>query len=174
MWFTQKTDISQSRMDVEYYIPKHFWGSKGNYQRGCMHEILLWNKTIIHRNRCIWVGLEAALLQTRDSMSCHRDEVPDSSIPRLTAFTSNNLTGEKKKYSNNEREILGILYGLEKFHHYCFGREVSIIMDHKPPVSIFKKDVTTSSQRLQWILLRIHQYRVRIIYKPGLTLFMAD
>ena len=38
--------------------------------------------------------------------------------------------------------------------------------DHKPLVAIFK--------RIQHILLRIHQYRVRILYKPGLETFIAD
>ena len=35
------------------------------------------------------------------------------------------------RYSNIKCEVLGILHGLEKFHHYCFGREVLIITDHK-------------------------------------------
>ena len=62
----------------------------------------------------------AALLQTRDNMSCHRDEVPDNSILRPIAFSSKSLTVTEKRYSNIERETLGIRYGLEKFHHYCF------------------------------------------------------
>ena len=41
-------------------------------------------------------------------------------------------------------------------------------------MAIFKKDVATLSQGLQQILLRIHQYRVKIIYKPGPDLFIAD
>ena len=94
-------------------------------------------------------GLGAALLQTRSNTSCHRNEVPDNSILRPIAFTSKSLTGTEKKYSNIEREALGILYGLEKFHHYCFVREVSVIMDHKPPIAIFIKDVATLSKRLQ-------------------------
>ena len=63
---------------------------------------------------------------------------------------------------------------MEKFHHYCFGREVHIITDHKLLVSIFKKDVATLSQHIQCILLKIHQYRVQIIYKPGPKIFIAD
>ena len=61
-----------------------------------------------------------------------------------------------------------------KFHHYCFGRKVLIIMDHKPLVSMFKKDVATLLQHIQWILLNIHQYRVQIMYKPGPDIFIAD
>ena len=47
-------------------------------------------------------------------------------------------------------------------------------MDHKPLVSMFKKDVATLSQRMQCILLKIHQYRVQIMYKPGQDIFIAD
>ena len=96
-------------------------------------------------------GLGAALLQTRSNISCHRNEMPDNIILRLMVFSSKSLTGAKKKkrYSNIQREALGILYGLEKFHHYCFTRELSIIMDHRPLIAIKKKDIATLSQRLQ-------------------------
>ena len=94
-------------------------------------------------------GLGAAHLQKRSHTNCHRDEAPDNSILRAIAFASRSLTGAEMRYSNIEREALAILYSLEKFHHYCFGREVSIITDNKPPIAIFKKDVATLSQRLQ-------------------------
>ena len=45
----------------------------------------------------------------------------------------------EKTYSNIKGEALGILHVLERFCHYCFAREVSIITDHKPLVAIFKK-----------------------------------
>ena len=73
-----------------------------------------------------------------------------------------------------ECEVLGIPHGLEKFYHYCFGREVLFITDHKPLVAMFKKDMATLSQHIQHILLKIPQYRVQIIYKPGTEIFIAD
>ena len=39
---------------------------------------------------------------------------------------------------------------------------------------MFKKNVATLSQCIQCILLKIHQYRVQIIYKPGPEIFIAD
>ena len=39
---------------------------------------------------------------------------------------------------------------------------------------MFKKDIATLSQHIQHILLKIHQYRVQIIYKPGPEIFIAD
>ena len=59
------------------------------------------------------------------------------------------------------------------FHHYCFAREV-LITDHKPLVAIFKKDVATLSQCIQCILLKIHQYKIQILYKSGPDIFIAD
>ena len=120
------------------------------------------------------VGLGDTLLQTRNGTGCPRDTAPDNNILHPIAFASKSLSSAEKRYSSIEREALDILCGLEKFHHYSFAREARIITDHKLLVAIFKKDMTTLSQRLQQILLRIHQYRVKIMYKPGPDLFMVD
>ena len=53
-------------------------------------------------------------------------------------------------------------------------RKVSIITGHKPLIAIFKKDKTTLLQRLHCIPLRIHQYRIRILYKTGTDLFKEE
>ena len=110
------------------------------------------------------VGHGALLLQLHDNTTCQKDRAPDNVILCPIAFASKSLTGMEIGYSNIEREALGILYNLEKFHHYCVGREVLVITDHKPLVSMFKKDFTTLSQLIQHILLKIHQYRVQIKY----------
>ena len=87
-------------------------------------------------------------------------------------FTS--LSVGERRYSNIDVEVLAILPSIEKFYHYCFAREVNIITDHKTLVTNFKKDVATLSQRLQGILLRIHQYRFSVLYKPRSNLFMGQ
>ena len=120
------------------------------------------------------VELGASLLHTREGMSCSRDVALDSNVLRPITFTHKSLSAVEGRNRNIERETLAILHGLETFHHYCFVREISIMTDHKPPVAIFTKDVATLSQRLQHILLRIHQHKVRILYKPGSDLFRAD
>ena len=100
------------------------------------------------------ISLGAPLLQLRDNMNCPKDTVPDNTTLCPIAFASKSLTGAEQRYSNIKCKALGILHGLAKFHHYWFGREVLVIADHKPLVSIFKKDVTTLSQRIQCILLK--------------------
>ena len=131
-------------------------------------------KTLYLETDATKVGLGAILLQTRDGMTCPKCSTPDNTILQPIAFVSKSLTSADCRYSNIEWEALVILHGLEKIHHYCFARDVGIITDHKPLVAIFKKDVATLSQRIQCILLRIHQYRVRILYRPGPDTFIAD
>ena len=76
------------------------------------------------------VGLGASILQTREGMSCLRDEAPDNSILRPIIFIRKSLSAAEKRYSYIEREALGILHGLEKFHYYYFARVASIITNH--------------------------------------------
>ena len=56
-------------------------------------------------------------------------------------FRSQSLTSGKSHYGNIERKALGILHGLEKNHQYPFAHEVGMIMDHKPLVITFQKNV---------------------------------
>ena len=85
------------------------------------------------------IGLETTLLQLRDNMNCPKDTAPDKTIIHPIAFASKSLTGAEQRYSNIKPEALGILHGLAKFHHYCFGREVLVITDHKLLVSYSRK-----------------------------------
>ena len=70
------------------------------------------------------VGLDAALLQTWEGKTCQKDMVLDNTILHPIAFASKSLMDAECRYSNIEREALGILHGLKRFNHYCFMREV--------------------------------------------------
>ena len=97
------------------------------------------SKPSLSRNRQSGVGLGAALFQTHEGTTCQKDTVPDNTILHPIAFASKGSTSAEHRYSNIEREVLGILHGLEKFHHYCFVRDVYVITDHKPTGSHFQK-----------------------------------
>ena len=82
-------------------------------------------------------------------MNCPQDEAHHSNILTLIAFTNKSISNDDKRYNYIERKVLGIPHGLEKFQLYCFAREVTIIMDHKPLEQNFKKDAATQSHRFQ-------------------------
>ena len=120
------------------------------------------------------IGLGATLLQLCDNTICQKGVASQNIALHPIAFASKSLSGAEQRYSNIKWEALGILHGLEKFHYYCFGWEVLIITDHKPLIAMFKKDVAILLQCIQHIMLKIHQYRVQILYKPGPEIFLAD
>ena len=132
------------------------------------------NKPLYLESDLSGVGFGAILLQTRDGATYQRDTTPDNTTLQPIAFAIKSLTSAEHRYNNIEREELGILHGLEMFPHYFFARDVTLITDHKPLVTIFKNDVAMLTQRIQHILLSIHQYRISIIYKPGPEIFIAD
>jgi len=93
---------------------------------------------------------------------------------RPVAFASKALTEAERRYSNIEREMLGIVFGLERFHHYVFGRQITIETDHKPLESISQKNLHSAPPRLARMLLRIQQYQVTVKYVPGKDIPLAD
>lgn len=50
---------------------------------------------------------------------------------------------------------MAVVYGLEKFHQYTYGRTVTVQSDHKPLEVIVKKELQKAPKRLQHMLLRI-------------------
>ena len=85
------------------------------------------------------VGLGVALLQMHEGTACQKDAAPDNTTLCPIVFASKSLTGAECRYSNIEREALGILHGLKKSHHHCYARKVLIITNYRPLVAIFKK-----------------------------------
>ena len=67
------------------------------------------------------IGLGAVLLQLCNNTVCQKGVAPKNITLCPIAFASKSLIGAERRYSNIEQEALGILHGLEKFHHYCFG-----------------------------------------------------
>ena len=85
-------------------------------------------------------------------MQFPQEEACDNTALHPVIFASKSFTSAELCYNNIEREALAILHELEMFHHYCFAHKVSMIIDQRPQVAIFKKDETALSQRLERIL----------------------
>lgn len=89
-------------------------------------------------------------------------------------YASRSLTDAEQNYSNIERELLGVVFALERLHHYVYGYTVTVQTDHKPLESIWKKTIATASPRLQRLLLRLAQYDVHVEYLKGKDNLIAD
>lgn len=87
---------------------------------------------------------------------------------RPIAFASRMLTKTEQNYSQIEKEALGLVFGVMKFHEYLYGRKFLLLTDHKPLLKILgpKTGVPTlAAARMQRWALILAAYTYEIQYK---------
>ena len=89
-------------------------------------------------------------------------------------YVSRALTETEQRYSNIERELLAIVFALERLNYYTFGRTITVQSDHQPLQSIWKKSIVPASPRLQRLLLRLAHYDINIEFLQGKENVIAD
>ena len=89
-------------------------------------------------------------------------------------YVSRALTETEQRYSNIERELLAIVFALERLNHYTSGRTITVQSDHQPLQSIWKKSIVSASPRLQRLLLRLAHYDLNIEFLRGKENMVAD
>lgn len=94
------------------------------------------------------VGLGAVLLQDEDGVR----------LPVM--YASRKLSKTEKNYSVIEKECLGIVWALQKFEKYLYGREFVLETDHRP-LMYLQRSKLANSRLMRWSLL-IQPYRFRI------------
>uniref|UniRef100_A0A674AFT5 ribonuclease H n=1 Tax=Salmo trutta TaxID=8032 RepID=A0A674AFT5_SALTR len=83
------------------------------------------------------------------------------------AYASRALTETEKGYAQIEKELLAVVFGMERFHQFTYGRTVAVQSDHKPLESIMTKPLLSTPKRLQRMLMRLQNYEVSLRYVPG-------
>ncbi|XP_063390024.1 uncharacterized protein K02A2.6-like [Cydia fagiglandana] len=86
---------------------------------------------------------------------------------RVVAYASRALTEHEKHYSQIHKEALSIIYAVDKFHQYLYGRKFILRTDHKPLVSIFGPNTgvpVTAASRLQRWAIKLSAYDFIIEY----------
>ena len=63
---------------------------------------------------------------------------------KALSYASRALSDVESRYSQTEREMLAVVWGVEHFHLYVYGAQFSVIADHKPLIGIFKNHKQTS------------------------------
>nr|XP_011415578.2 uncharacterized protein LOC105319660 isoform X2 [Crassostrea gigas] len=118
------------------------------------------NETFILRTDAADDGIGAVLLQMED----------DEKLP--VAYASRKLQPREKAYAVIEKECLAVVWGIQKFHQYLYGREFLLETDHQP-LTYLNKAKTENSRLMRWAL-QIQPYRFRIIAIKGSDNVGAD
>jgi transposase InsO family protein len=88
------------------------------------------------------------------------------------AYASRTLNASEQNYSTIEKELLGIVWAVNHFRPYIYGRKFKIITDHRALTWLFNvKD--PGSKLVRW-RLKLEEFQYEIIYKSGKSNSNAD
>lgn len=78
-------------------------------------------------------------------------------------YASKKLSKCQKAYSVMEKECLAIVWAIQRFEPYLYGREFVIETDHQP-LSCLKKSKVANARIMRWALsLQPYRYRIEVI-----------
>ena len=89
-------------------------------------------------------------------------------------FASKSLSERESEYAPIEGEMLGVVYGIKKFHHYLYGRRFVVECDHKPLHHIHRKNLSLAPPRLRGMLRSVGNYDFSIQHRPGKEMVLPD
>lgn len=129
-----------------------------------LKQALSESPVLCHFNQSLPVGL--ACDASSSGLGAVIYHIFEDGRERPIAYASKTLNSSEQKYSQIEKEGLGIVFGLKKIHQYLYGRKFVLVTDHKPLLSIFGPHkgipVTTANRLQRWaILLSGYDYTIR-------------
>ena len=100
------------------------------------------------------VGLGAVLMQHQNG----------AWVP--ICYASRSLTECERRYSQTEKEALGLVWACERYHAYIYGMRFDLVTDHKPLEVIYGPRSKPSARIERWVI-RLQPYDFRVVYAPG-------
>ena len=100
------------------------------------------------------IGLGAVLVQEQDG----------AWTP--VCYASRSLNGFEQRYSQTEKEALGVVWACERFHVYVYGMKFVVETEHKPLEVIYGPRSRPCAQIERWVL-RLQPYDFSVIHRPG-------
>lgn len=92
------------------------------------------------------VGVGAILVQKKDGIS------------RAIYCASRSLASHERKYCQTEKECLAIVWAMEKFYIYLYGKRFTLVTDCKPLQYLFNRAQSKPSARIERWILRLQAF----------------
>lgn len=100
------------------------------------------------------LGVGAVLSQVRDGYE------------KPIAYASRKFKKAEINYSTTEKELLGVMFGIQQFRCYLYGpTQFTIVTDHRPLKWILQ--LKDASSRLTRWALSLAEYNFSIVHRPG-------
>jgi hypothetical protein len=99
-------------------------------------------------------------------------QLDDKGVEKVVAFCSKKLSRCERRWAPNEIEAYAMVWGIQHFHNYLYGREFKLETDHKNLLYVMKND-PNSSKVARWSVA-VQGYRFHIVHVPGVENVVAD
>ena len=96
----------------------------------------------------------------------------EKTIMRPIAYASRALIGAEVRYHVIEKELLAIVWAVNRFKHYIFNQKFIVYTDHRPLVALW--NVKETSPTLTRLRLKLQGLEIDIRYKQGRENVVAD
>ena len=88
------------------------------------------------------------------------------------SFQARSLQERERRYSATKKELLGIVFALNKFHYYLWGRHFQLFTDHRA-LTFLHSQQNLNSMMTTW-QDTILNYSFTINYRPGIINILPD
>lgn len=142
------------------------WGPGQQAAFDSLKNLLSSENVLVHYDEKIPIGIACDASSVGiGAVLFHR--YPDGS-ERPICNVSKKLTDSQRNYSQIQKEALAIVFGLKKFYQYIYGRQFTIVTDHRPLIAMFgpgKGTPALAANRLSRWALMLSQFNYKIEYR---------
>ena len=92
--------------------------------------------------------------------------------PYVVYYASKTLNEAQRNYTTTEKELLTVVYALDKFHAYLIGANIIIFTDHSALKYLLTKQ-NAKARLIRWVLL-LHEFNLQIRDKKGVENVVVD
>ena len=92
--------------------------------------------------------------------------------PHVVYYASKTLNEAQRNYTTSDKELLAVVYALDKFRAYLVGAEIVIFTDHSTLKYLLTKK-NAKARLIRWVLL-LQEFNLQIKDKKGVENVVAD
>ena len=90
----------------------------------------------------------------------------------MVYYASKMLNEAHRNYTTTEKELLEVVYALDKFRSYLIGSDIVIFTDHSALKYLLTKQ-NSKARLIRWVLL-LQEFNIQIRDKKGVENVVAD